>query len=603
MDNSDHRYIFTRRAFLMGCGKLVLSTALIGRLYYLQFIRELHYKNLADENRLKIQFLSPERGIIRDINGKQLCVNKTIFKAFMVPDDSDNWEDTLKQVQKILCLPDHEIEAIRNHVLHKYRFMPIDLRESLDWNKVSTLSLAAPDLPGVYVEQMLRRQYPYGPLFAHLLGYVQRPSQTDDIERPFLSLPDYHMGKTGLEKLYDLDLRGQIGLQEVEVNARHRPVRVLSKILPESGQRKDLTLNVDLQHYVYEKLSIFESAASVLINLDTGGIEAMVSIPSFDPNIFVEGVTSSAWQELLQNEYKPLNFRVIQGTYPPASTFKMITALAAFYKGVLTPEMTFHCTGKFSLGDHTFHCWRKNGHGAMNVVEAIAQSCDTFFYHLAQRVGVDTISYIARMFGFGTLSQLNLLGEQEGLVPNKAWKQKIFHRPWYQGETINLAIGQGYLKSTPLQMAIMTARIATEEKVIPCLLKTKAKKNFEYGFDPLDLKKSHLFLVKKGMEEAIHSPMGTARRFKDVFPRMGGKTGTAQVRHISLAERKKGVYKNDGLPRHLRDHALYIGFAPFDAPKYALSVVIEHGGSGTRVAAPVGIDILKYALKKGSALC
>ena len=599
MASSEHRYTFSRRAFIMVCGKTVLMSTLIGRLYYLQFVKGVHYKTLADDNRLKMQFLSPQRGLLLDVTGKPLCINKTMFKAFLIPEESENWQEALMSAQTLLKLSDREVEITHTQIKQRQKFMAIDLKESLDWDEVSALSLSLPDMPGVRVEQGSRRHYPFGPVFAHVIGYVRRPALGDEVAHPFVRLPDYRMGHTGIEKTYESALRGTAGVQEVEVNVRNRPIRTLSKVAPKVGDSQTLTINHDIQQYVHTALSAFESATAVVLNVKTGAVEAMVSTPSFDPNMFVEGIAHKSWNALLTHPHRPLTFKAIQGLYPPASTFKMVTALAALKKGVLNLNQTFHCNGKFPFGSHTFHCWRKTGHGQMDLVQAIAQSCDTFFYHLAEKVGVDDIAKTARLLGFGALSGLDLHGERPGLVPDKNWKKTQLKLPWYKGETINLAIGQGYLQVSPVQLAIMTARLATGREVIPCLLREEAQENAQHPFQELPFEAQHLGKIRLGMREVIHGAMGTVHQLNNTRPFMAGKTGTAQVRRISMEERLKGVRHNSILPWHLRDHALYVGFSSPEDPRYAVAVVIEHGGGGSRVAAPVGIDILKYAMQKG----
>ncbi len=599
MAKFEHFHSFTRRAFILGLGKSVLGLALIGRLYYLQFIKGRHYKNLAEENRLKLQFLSPQRGLILDVRGKPLCDNKTIFKAFMVPEEAENWRETLSQAQTYLHLSPQEVELTENQILRRPKFMPIDLKESLNWEEVSRLSLALPDLPGVHVEQGLRRHYPYTDEMAHVIGYVRRPAKGDQIERPYLQLSDFRMGKSGIEKVHDTSLRGKIGYEEVEVNAVNRPIRTISQTPPKSGRNQKLTLNYELQKFVSDELEEYKSASCVVINVKNGAIEAIVSKPSYDSNKFVEGIDHKSWAELLNDPHHPLTFKPLQGLYPPASTFKMVTLLAAFKKRAIDENYTVHCNGKFHLGSHTFHCWRKHGHGNVNPLNSIALSCDPFFYTLALKIGIDAIADMARDLGLGSVSSLGLPGEKSGLIPDREWKKKYLGQPWYRGETVNTGIGQGYTQATPLQLAIMTARLASGRKIEPTLDFEKAAESSLLSWNPIDCPPQHLELVRKGMMTAVYGERGTLRRFNKVIPRIAGKTGTAQVRRISKAEREAGVRKTHELPWHLRDHAMFVGFTTPENPQYAVSVIIDHGGWGSQTAAPEGVKILQAASKMG----
>ena len=421
---------------------------------------------------------------------------------------------------------------------------------------------------------------------------------------PLLELPGFRIGKSGIEKTYDLVLRGSAGNSQVEVNAYGRVIRELARDDGQPGETLALTLDLGLQRYVSARIG-GESAAAAVLDVHTGDVLALASAPSYDPNAFNEGLSHAAWRELLRDARKPLIDKAIAGQYPPGSTFKMIVALAALENGVVTPQHRVTCTGEIELGDRVFHCWKRGGHGERQMVDAIEQSCDVYFYDIARRVGVDRIAAMARRLGLGGPTGIDLPAERPGLVPDRDWKLANYGEPWQQGETLVIGIGQGYLLATPLQLAVMTARLANGGvAVTPRLVRRPAEGGAGAPrFENLGVSPASLAVVTRGMRRVTNSPRGTAYRARIVDPgmEMAGKTGTSQVRRISKAERLTGVRKTEERPWIERDHALFVGFAPVGAPRYAAAVVVEHGGSGARRAAPIARDILRETQRRDPA--
>jgi len=478
--------------------------------------------------------------------------------------------------------------------------------ENLSWSEFSRVNVRLPNLPGIQPDVGESRHYPLGDAFAHLVGYVGVRSEKEATGEPLLELPGFRVGKSGIEKSRESVLRGSAGNSQVEVNALGRVIKQLDRQEGEQGGDVVLTIDSALQMFTADRIGN-ESAAAVVLDIHTGDILAMCSTPGFNPNSFNLGIDHDEWRELLENPRKPLINKAIRGQYPPGSTFKMIVALAALEAGAVGPDHQVFCSGSVELGNHTFHCWKKHGHGRLNLTEALEQSCDVHFYEIAKRVGVNRIAEMAERFGLGRRIGIDIGGERPGLIPTKEWKLATIGEPWQGGETLNIGIGQGFVLTTPLQLAAMTAQIANGGKRLkPRLIHQPEAENgrgaaaAEDGTAEvvenasLGLSKAALDLVTEGMHRVSNSPRGTAfrSRIKDPGMEMAGKTGTAQVRRISKAERDTRVRKNEEKPWEERDHALFVGFAPVHAPRYAVAVVVEHGGGGSKAAAPIARDIL-----------
>ena len=604
----DRQKLFGRRAAILAAGQAVLLGVLGGRLYYLQIVEAERYATLADENRINLRLLAPPRGRIIDRFGVPLAENQQNYRLQLVPEDVKDGEinAVLDHLQQIVTLSEGDRRRIIRDLRRNRAFVPVNLKENLTWTEVARIEINAPDLPGLMIDVGRSRRYPYGPQAAHVLGYVAAVTEEDQDDDPLLKLPGFRVGRAGVERVHDLDLRGTGGSSEVEVNAYGRMIRELSRREGQPGAEVMVTLDIGLQEYIANRLGE-ESASVVVLDVRNGDILAMVSNPSYDSNDFNRGLSTAEWQELVNNERSPLINKSIAGVYSPGSTFKMIVLLAALEKGVISPEHKVFCSGEYELGDAKFHCWKRHGHGFVNAEEAITESCDVYFYEIAKRTGIDRIAAMAKRFGLNEETGVDLPGERGGLIPTRDWKRATRDEPWHQGETVIAGIGQGYVLVTPLQLALMTARIANGGRaVVPHLTRTvggKPTSAIGAEFPSLGISPQNLALVANAMNRVVNHPRGTARRSAtgiDDFP-MAGKTGTVQVRRISKLEREQGVRKNEQLPWRFRDHALFVGFAPAENPRYAVAVVVEHGGGGSSVAAPIASDVLVEAHRRNSA--
>ncbi|MCK4939018.1 MAG: penicillin-binding protein 2 [Rhodospirillaceae bacterium] len=600
--DSERHKLFSRRAAMLAGGKALLLSTLVGRMYYLQVVESSRYKTLADENRINLRLLAPPRGRIVDRFGRAMADNQQNYRAVVIPEQAGDLSITLNLLSKIIPMGDKDWRRILREAKRKRAFVPITVRENLSWGDVARIEVNTPDLPGVLIDVGQSRNYIYGEEVAHVMGYVAAVSEKEISDDPLLELPGFRIGKAGIEKVYDMQLRGTGGSSQVEVNALGRVIRELARQEGQPGNEVRLTINLDLQRFV-SKLLGKESASVVVVDVHSGDVLAMVSSPSFDPNMFNKGLDQAQWDALIHNKKSPLTNKAISGQYSPGSTFKMAVALAALEKGSITPETKIHCSGSTKLGNAEFHCWKRGGHGSVNMEEAIEQSCDVYFYETARRAGIDRISAMGERLGMGKSLDLGLPGEKHGLMPTRKWKMGELNEPWQMGETMIAGIGQGYVLTTPLQLAIMTARIANGGfQVFPRLVVNEdgedASDN-ETELKSIGVAPEYLQIVKNGMNNVVNGKKGTARkaRISEVGMEMAGKTGTVQVRRISKLERETGVLKNDELPWKERDHALFVGYGPVENPRFAVSVVVEHGGSGSGAAAPLARDILLEAQK------
>jgi penicillin-binding protein 2 len=601
MYRDNERYkTFSRRTIILFGGKVVLFSGLIGRMYYLQVIEGEKYKTLSDENRISLKLISPKRGRILDRSGRPMAINQKNYRVMLVPENTKDIEFSLRKLGKIIPINAHDLARVKREIKRRRRFLPIMLRENMAWNDIAQIEVNTPELPGIVVDVGETRFYPDGAKVASVLGYVSGLSEADLTGDPLLEMPGFKIGKAGMERVHDIALRGKSGTTQVEVNAFGRQIRELERQEGEAGAEVWLTLDIELQKFLAQRLGN-EAASAVVMDVHTGEVLALASTPSFDPNAFNRGLSRSEWDVLVSNPRSPLNNKAISGQYAPGSTFKMVVALAALEKGIVTPSTKHFCSGDLKLGDSTFHCWKKSGHGSMGMISAITQSCDVYFYEIAKRTGIDRISAMARRLGLGQILNIEIPGERKGLMPTRAWKKKAKRVSWQQGETLLAGIGQGFILATPLQLAVMTSRLVNGGKaVLPHLTRNVVPSTEEPKppvipeFLALDIKSSHLDLMKKAMVAVPNSPYGTAykSRIKEPGFQYGGKTGTVQVRRISKAEREVGVKKNKDLRWEERDHALFVGYAPIEAPRYAVSIVVEHGGGGSSVAAPIAKDIL-----------
>lgn len=600
--DNDKGKVLINRSLIVGIGKFLFLLIIIGRLYYLQVYQADRYKMLADENRISTRLLVPPRGIIYDRNGEMIATNRQNFQALIVAEQAPNVQATLDAFKKIMPLSEVEEERIKKDLRRNRSFVPIKIRENLSWEEVAKIQLNAPDLPGIIIDEGLSRYYPYGEKMAHVLGYVSSVSDKDVKDDPLLEVPGFKIGKAGIEKLYEKKLRGKGGNLKLEVNAYGRVMKEIEKNEGVPGENIELTIDARLQEKAYDAFGE-QSGAAVLLDVNSGEILAFVSTPAYDPNELSKGVNNQSWRELLSDEKKPLSNKAISGQYSPGSTFKIITALAALEAGAIKMDTRYFCSGKMFLGSHAFHCWKRQGHGYLDVVQALQHSCDIFFYETAQRAGIEKIADMARRFGLGSRIDVGLENEKAGLIPDKAWKRRRFGESWQQGESLISGIGQGYILVTPLQLATMVSRFVNGGyKIKPSF--SKLSQDELSKIEKINVKDSYLNLIKQGMFDVVNVPGGTAfgSRFDYHGIKMGGKTGSTQVRRITMKERQTRVLRQDELPWHLRDHALFIGYAPYQNPKYAVAVLVEHGGGGSSVAAPIAKAILLEAVKLDPSL-
>ena len=595
--DNDKGKVLIHRSLIVAAGKIFLLLVIIARLYYLQVYQADRYKMLADENRISTRLLIPPRGIIYDRNGEMLATNRQNFQAMIVAEQTPNVQETLNAFKKIMPLSEAEEERVKKDLKRNRSFVPIKIKENLTWEEVAKIQLNAPELPGIIIDEGLSRYYPYGEKMAHVIGYVSSVSEKDIKDDPLLEVPGFKIGKSGIEKLFEKKLRGSGGNLKLEVNAFGRIMKEIERTDGIPGERVDLTIDARLQSKAFDLFGE-ESGAAVLLDVNTGEILAFVSTPSFDPNVMAQGLSTEMWNSLVNDEKKPLSNKALAGQYSPGSTFKMIVALAGLESGAIKPESRSFCAGKMFLGSHAFHCWKEHGHGYIDVVEALQHSCDIFFYETAQKLGIEKIAEMSRRFGLGSKVDVGLENEKSGLIPDKAWKLKRFGEPWQQGENLISGIGQGYILTTPIQLATMTARLVNGGYEIKPTF-SKVNDEAKNKIKRINVSTANLDLIKEGMYNVVNKPGGTAWRSQFDYngQRMGGKTGTTQVRRISMKERQTGVIAQEDLPWKYRNHALFVGYAPQDNPKYAVAVLVEHGRGGSTVAAPIGGKLLLEAVK------
>jgi penicillin-binding protein 2 len=604
-DNERSR-LFTRRALLIGGAKTAVFSVLAGRIYYLQIVQGDKYRTLAEENRINLRLIPPPRGQILDRTGAALAVNQQNYRLVLLPEQVEDLDSLLGKIGSFVPLGEIDRRRIERDFRNNSGLNAVMVHDNLTWDQVAALSLHTLDISGADIEVGEVRTYPFTDTTSHIVGYVG-PAATSDIadDDPELSIPGFRIGKNGIEKQYDQILRGEPGNLQLEVNARGRVVRELARTEPTVGKDVKLTIDIGLQQMVQKRLAQEDSAAAVAMDVHTGAIYAMLSHPGFDPNLFTYGISQADWNRLNTDEHTPLLNKVVDGVYAPGSTFKIVTTMAGLDSGILDPDATFFCPGYLDLGDHRFHCWKHGGHGHVNLVQAMAGSCDTYFYELGRRVGIDKMQEMAKRFGLGQKTGIDLPHERTGLVPGRAWKMALRNVAWQQGETLVTAIGQGYMLLTPLQLAVMGARAANGGyEVQPHLFASNAPQGGQASalWPSMDFDPAHVEILHDALFAVVNEQIGTAyaaAHVTDPKLAMAGKTGTAQVRRISNAERDEGVIKNEELPWKERDHALFVGFAPVDAPRYAAAVVVEHGGSGAHIAAPIVRDILLECQKRG----
>ena len=601
-DNTESQRRITRRGLVLGGGMAGFVGLLGLRMRYLQVDQADQFRLLADENRINIHLIPPSRGRIFDREGRVIAENIPSYRINIIREQTGDLEDVIARLSKLVRLNPEELKKAREDLAKLRGDTPVTVADRVSWEDISRVAVNAPALPGVTPEVGLSRHYPMGEDYSHVVGYVG-PVSDRDLERidapdALLLIPRFQIGKIGLERRREDTLRGKAGTKRVEVNAAGRVMRELDRVEGEAGADIQLTLDNALQSYITARLE-GESAAAVVMDCDTGDLLACSSTPGYDPNLFVRGISQADYSALLDNKYRPLPNKAVQGVYPPGSTFKMVTALAALEDGQVDPNETVYCPGFLKVANRRFHCWKRAGHGNVDLHRSLRESCDVYYYDLALRVGIDKIAEMAKRLGLGLEHDLPMTSVAGGLIPNKLWKATSRGEDWRIGDTANAAIGQGYVLSSPLQLAVMTARLATGRSVSPRLVRSvDGVEEPPNRGEPLGLNENTLREIRQAMYAVSNNRRGTAygsRIIEDAF-RMAGKTGTSQVRNITAAERARGVFRNEDLPWERRDHALYVNFAPFEAPKVAVAVIVEHGGGGSKTAAPIARDITLQAL-------
>lgn len=595
--------MYTRRATLLSGGMMLLSSALVGRMYYLQVTSRSQYELLAERNRISMRLLAPKRGEIIDRYGRPIATSTTDYRVNVIPEETEELQETLKSLGQYIPISARDNERIVKAAKKQRSFLPISVASNLDWKTFSNVNVNMPDLPGIQPDVGTSRFYPERELAAHLIGYVGAVSEEEVAEDqdPLLELPEFKIGKNGIEKVLDDRLRGSAGNSKVEVNVLGRVIRELSRQDSIVGEDVRLTIDLEIQKFAANRVRD-ESAAIIVMDVHTGELLGMASTPSFDPNDFNGGISQIKWDSLRGDIRKPLTNKTVSGQYSPGSTFKMIVALAALEEGIVTSEETKYCGARLPIGNRVFHCWNKNGHGNINVIQALAQSCDIYFYRLALEVGIERIHDMAAKFGMGERFNIGIMSEARGINPNNEWKMGRTGERWQGGDTANAGIGQGFVSATPLQLAVMGARMVNGGKKIMPKIFFSDEVDTEIVED-MGISQENLTIVLKGMEDVYNHPRGTAfsHRSRGKEYTIGGKTGTTQVTRISTAERQSGVIKNEDKEWIGRDHALFVGYGPVENPKYAVSVLVEHGGGGSSVASPIARDILEYVLDRDIA--
>ena len=596
-------YTFSRRALLLSAAQLGVGGLLAARMAYLSIAENERYAALSESNRVNVTLIPPRRGWLLDRNGVPIADNRTDFRVDIIPDrlvDEDQ-DRVLRLLAQVLRLPPEEVARIRIDLESAAGFQPVQVAERLDWESFAAVSVRLPELPGVQPTRGFARNYPAGAAVAHLTGYVGAPTaeQFKATRDPLLVTPGFKLGKDGLEKTLEPRLRGRAGAKRLEVTARGKLVAELATRPDVPGANTRLTIDAGLQEYAARRLGT-NSGSAVVIDCRTGEMLCMVSMPAYDPNSFSDGISHMEWSMLSDDDHVPLMNKVMQGLYPPGSTVKPMNALALLEAGV-DPAARVYCSGAMRVGTGVFHCHKRRGHGPVDLKTAVAQSCDIYFYEMVRRLGYDHFAPIARSLGMGQRFDLPFSTQRYGTVPDSVWKQKKYKDRWTVADSLNASIGQGYVLANPLQLAVMASRLASGRALQPSILAGQVQRDAP----ALPYKSENLQLVREAMWAVVNGGgTGGAARLQIDGVSLAAKTGTAQVRRITMAERRSGVLKDAQLPFKMRDHALFICFAPAENPRYAAGIVLEHNGHTVRnLDTPmIGRDIMTYLFDRDRAL-
>tara|TARA_B100001063_G_C16768624_1_gene560148 strand:- start:1552 stop:3429 length:1878 start_codon:yes stop_codon:yes gene_type:complete len=605
-DNVQKINLINRRLFIITAAKILVFVGLTARLFSLQVKQNNKYLTLSDKNRIREWKLHPVRGEFQDYFGNIVAGNNEVYQLHMIPEQVEDFRYIALRLKNILDLSEREFQKILKKKKEIKAWETLVVSDNLTWEQFSRVNNYLYELVGVKTVLSISRIYPYKENYTHVLGYVSQANEkdilnNDNIKEKFV--PGIRVGKTGLEKAFENDLLGENDIQRFEVNAYGRKISQLEYQKGSKGKNLKLTIDTEVQKMCTELLK--DKAGSICVmDIFSGEVIAMQSSPSFDPNLFLFGINQDDWQLIRNNPMKPLVNKTINGRYSPGSTIKPIVALSALENGIINPNFSVRCTGKTELYGQTYHCWKKKGHGVVNLNNAMKQSCDTYFYEITRRLGVDRLSETAKNFGLGQKVFGNIFdNEKKGLVPNTIWKKNALGSGWLLGETLITGIGQGYIQTTPIQLCLMTAQIANGgHKITPKIIINENNNNNnieEKKFKPLFKNFKNIKLVQQAMYSSTNEVMGTSysSRIKDPKYRFAGKTGTAQVKRITEKQRELDL-KTSQIPYDERDHALYIAFGPYRNPRYATSIIIEHGGSGSSTAAPMAKKLFKLIIDR-----
>ena len=582
--------LFNRRTFILFLLKLSLFSAVGWRLYNIQILDSSKYKTMSKKNQIDLEIIFPVRGKIFDRNKVLIAKNEKVYDVYLIPENTKSINNTLNALSQFIDIDFAKRRKVIELSTQVKKFEKIKIFENISWSVLEKIETNKYNLEGIFIAEDYLRVYPYKDQLSHLLGYISKPNQ-QELTLPFISkMPNLDIGKEGLEKSFNPLLVGKAGQREIEVNSNGRIIREISKVDSIRGEEVSLSIDLRIQQYAINLLKSHRAGSINVINIKNGEILCMASTPTYDPNKIIQKPNKEYWESILANSLSPLTNRSIQGLYSPGSTFKMIVAIAALKHGIIDIDTTHSCTGKIGFGNRLYHCWKTNGHGKMNVTDAIKQSCDVFFYEISKKLGIDKIAEVAKDFGLGQSYDISMPNQKTGIVPNKKWKKEKIGESWYAGETLISAIGQGFVLTNPFQLAVMTSIIASNGKIVePTIIKDNPvsfKTNEKYS--------NEIKIIKKAMFQVVNENKGTAfkSRLEDI--KFAGKTGTSQVRRISLSERESDDFREKEQEWKNRDHALFVGYMPYDNPKYSISVIIEHGGSGASTAAPIAKQVFNY---------